>query len=98
MDVNAEGYLISSVYHSAIIIIHSSSVVRKKKKKVHYVKFFGVWNKSACDRDETIESPNLRALLPNMHNFIVHCRKNDTNNLNMSHNHAAALNKNCKMS
>lgn len=95
MDVNAEGYLISSVYHSAVIIIHSSSVVRKK---VPYVNFFGVWNKSGGDRDETIESPNLRALLPNMHNFIVHCRKNYTNNLNTSHNHATALNKNYKMS
>lgn len=42
--INAEGYLIPSVYHSRVIIIHSNSVV---KEKVQYVNFLAFWNKSA---------------------------------------------------
>lgn len=53
LHVNAEKYLIPSVYHSTVIIIHSISVVRRK---VHYVSFFGVWNKSAFEGDKTIKS------------------------------------------
>lgn len=62
---------------------------------MHYVSFYGVWNKSSCEEMKLLKVQVQELLLLNMHNSIAY----GTSKFNMSQNHAAALNEtNCKMS